>query len=177
MKIINSASILASAVLALASVGAYAQTSTTATVQLQAMVSSFDNITCDTGIVDLNGGMPITNPGPTMPQSILCFVTSNDLAPVNITAYIPDANPLTGMNGNFQIQNFNISAGPAPFDLMPFQPLTIDGLPGNDGVVVATGIPEGPDFPVNFWLQLNVPNNTPADLYTAVLTVAITPMT
>jgi hypothetical protein len=171
------ASILASAVLAFASIGAYAQppsNSTTATVQLQATVSSWDNITCQP-TVDLGGGMPIANQGPTTPQPVSCNVTSNDINPISLTAYILDSAPLTGINAHFQISNFQVSAGPSPFSLMSFQPILVNGLSGNDGVVVQNFVPQGLNMNSTFFMSLFVPFNTPADTYQAILTVAITP--
>lgn len=182
MKNTIKASILCSAVLALASVGVCAQDNGTAnsstTIQITAMVSSFDNIWCLQPSLDLNGYMPITQSGMTQPQILTCFVTSNDPTPMNVTAYLPDNAPLTGINSHATIPNNFLYGGSNPGGLTPFQPLTVNGLTGNDGVVVASGIQqsfEGEGFPVNFFFSLNVPNGTTADLYTATLTIAITP--
>jgi hypothetical protein len=54
------------------------------------------------------------------------------------------------------------------------QPLG-NGLEGNDGLMVISGIAPSSGANLNFYLALNVPPQTLADTYTATLTVAITP--
>lgn len=179
MKNTVKASLLAVAVLALASVSAYAQlTETTQTVGAQttigisATVASFDSISCNP-YVDLNANSPITNPGATVAQPVFCKYATNDAFPMDVTVYLPDATPLTGFSGAI-IPNSNILAGPNPGSMSPLQPLS-NGLQGNDGLVVLTAITPSSGANLNFYLALNVPQFTLADTYNAILTVAITP--
>jgi hypothetical protein len=171
MKNAFKVSILAVAALAL-SAGAFAQNAST-NIQIQANVSAFDNINCLTNFVDLGGGMSITNSGQTGTQPVECNVTSNDSYPVNITAYLPTTAPLTGINPSNRISNYFIWGGQSG-SMAPFQPLS-GGLTGNDGLIVASDIPHGSNVPVFFLLSLNIPTNTVADMYSATLTIAITP--
>jgi hypothetical protein len=92
---------------------------------------------------------------------------------MNITVYLPDNAPLRGMSGQ-TIPNYYILAGPNPGSMNPLQPLG-NGLEGNDGLIVVSGIAPSSGANLNFYLALNVPPQTLADTYTATLTVAITP--
>jgi hypothetical protein len=165
---------MVAAVLALASMGAYAATSTT--IGLTATISSFDNITCTQTTVDLNAGTAIVASGLTTAQAINCFVTSNDVAAIDVTAYLPIASPLTGVTATNTIANSNIEwSAAAGGTYAPFAALTGAGLTADDGAIVASGVTAGDLTPVNFFLKLNVPAAKLADTYSATMTVAITP--
>lgn len=177
MKNIIRTSSMVAAVLALASMGTYAQNSTTATIGLTATVAAFDNITCTQTTVDLNAGAAIVASGLTTSQAVNCFVTSNDVTPVDVTAYLPIATPLTGVTtAKPTIANTNIEwSATTGGTFAPFAALTATGLTADDGAIVATSVITGDATPVNFFLKLNVPIATPADVYSATMTVAITP--
>lgn len=175
MRKICQASLLAAAVLSLVNV-AHAANTTTTTVGLSATISSFDNITCSTATVDF--GDSITVSGLTPAQEVSCSVSSNDSTAVNVTAYVPDANPLTGTNVENTIPNSDIEwSGSSGGTYTAFAALTAGtNIPaGSDGAQVATGVTPGSDTPVNFYLKLNVPAAQLADTYSATMTVAITP--
>jgi hypothetical protein len=168
--------VLTATVFALASAGANAQNTST-TIALTAQVGSFDNITCTQATLDLNGGTPITTGGMTPGQAVNCFVTSNDAAAINVAAYLPASNPLTGTNPANNIPTTDIEWSPDnAADFVPFAPLT-GALAADIGAQVATAVAQGTNTPVNFWLSLNVPATQAADTYSAVMTVAITPAT
>lgn len=180
MKNTIKASILASAILALASAAANAgpitvgiQTSSagSTTIGISATIASFDSISCNPSI-DFNQYMPITNSGLGLTQQISCQYASNDASPMDVTVYLPNGSPLTGLSGA-TIPNSNIFGGATP-NMTPFQPLT-GNLAGNDGLVVATAIEPSSGSNLIFYLALNVPSGTLADRYNATLTVAITP--
>lgn len=176
MKNIIRTTSMVAAVLALASMGAYAQNATSTTIGLTATVSSFDNITCTQSTVDLNNGVAIVASGLTTGHAVNCFVTSNDVTAVDVTAYLPITSPLTGTTTPANtIANTNIQwSATAGGTFAPFAPLTGD-LVADDGAIVATSVAQGDATAVNFFLKLNVPTATPADTYNATMTVAITP--
>jgi hypothetical protein len=167
----------AAAVLALASMGAYAQNATSTTIGLTATVSSFDNITCTQSTVDLNNGVAIVASGLTTGHAVNCFVTSNDVTAVDVTAYLPITSPLTGTTTPANtIANTNIQwSATAGGTFAPFAALTATGLTADDGAIVASSVLQGDATAVDFFLKLNVPIATPADTYSATMTVAITP--
>jgi hypothetical protein len=166
-------SLMAAAVLALASMGAYAQNHSTTTLGLTATVSSFDNITCTQSTVDLNAGAAITASGLTTGHAVNCSVTSNDIAPIDVTVSIPTANPLTGVTTALPtLANTLIEWSPTSGGTYAYFASLVTG---SDGAIVAKSITIGDATPVDFYLKLNVPAATPADVYSATLTVAITP--
>ncbi len=176
MKNTIKVSLLASAVFALASVGAYAQNATSVNITLTATIGSFDNITCTQTALDLNGGTTITTSGLTPGQLVNCFVTTNDTAAQDVTAYLPIADPLTGTIAANTIPNTAIEwSTAAASGFAHFAPLTAAGLTADDGAIVASGVTVGDSTPVNFYLALDVPAGQRADTYSAILTVAITP--
>jgi hypothetical protein len=126
--------------------------------------------------VDLNGGTGITASGPTAAQAVNCTITSNDTAAMDVTAYLPHLSPLTGSgSSSHKLANALIgwnSDGGSSFT--QFAALTGDLL-ADDGAVVASSVALGDTVGVDFFLNLNVPANTKADTYSAILTVAITP--
>ena len=151
-------SLMAAAVLALASMGAYAQNHSTTTLGLTATVSSFDNITAS---------------GLTTGHAVNCSVTSNDIAPIDVTVSIPTANPLTGVTTALPtLANTLIEWSPTSGGTYAYFASLVTG---SDGAIVAKSITIGDATPVDFYLKLNVPAATPADVYSATLTVAITP--
>jgi hypothetical protein len=176
MKNMIKASFLTTAILALASAGAYAANSTTATIGLTATVSSFDNITCTQTTLDLNNSIAITASGLTTGQAVNCFVTSNDTSAIDVTAYLPIASPLTGTTATNTIPNTDIEwSATSGGTYAPFAALTTTGLTADDGAIVASSVATGDSTAVNFYLKLNVPAGQLADTYSATMTVAITP--
>jgi hypothetical protein len=170
-------SVLAITFLALASVGAFAaDNKTSTTIGLSATVSSFDNISCTQTTVDLNGGTAITASGLTAAQAINCFVTTNDTAAMDVTAYLPTASPLKGATATNTIPNTAIQwSATSGGTYTPFATLTASGLTADDGAIVASSVTLGDLTPVNFYLKLAVPAHQLADTYSATMTVAITP--
>jgi hypothetical protein len=165
-------------VLALASVGAYAQTNVkSVTIGLTATVSSFDNIGCTQTTVDLNAGTAITASGLTTAQAVNCLVTSNDITAIDVTVYLPHANPLAGVTAGLPtIANSNIEwSAAAGGTYVAFAALTGTDLTANDGAIVAQSVAIANNTAVNFFLKLNVPVAQAADVYSGTLTVAITP--
>jgi hypothetical protein len=175
MKNMIKASFLTTAILALASTGAYAANSTSTTIGLTATVSSFDNISCTQTTLDLNGGTAITASGLSTAQAVNCFVTSNDTSAIDVTAYLPNTSPLTGVTATNTIPNTDIEwSATSGGTYAAFAPLSGD-LSTDDGAIVASSITIGDNTPVNFYLKLNVPAAQYADTYSATMTVAITP--
>ena len=170
-------SLMAAAVLALASMGAYAQNVTSVNIGLTATVSSFDNISCTQTTLDLNNKVAIVASGLTTAQAVNCFVTSNDITPIDVTVYLPTASPLVGVTtGLPTIANTNIEWSAATGGTYAsFATLTATGLTADDGAIVAQSVAIANGTPVNFFLKLNVPIAQAADVYSATLTVAITP--
>jgi hypothetical protein len=169
-------SVLAITFLALASVGAFAAgNSSTASIGLKATVSSFDNITCTQTTLDFNAGADITASGLTPAQPITCSVTTNDTAAMDVTAYLPIGSPLPGVTTSNTIANSNIKwSATTGGTYAPFSALTGD-LSVNDGAIVASSVTLGDATPVSFFLKLAVPAGQHADVYSATMTVAITP--
>jgi hypothetical protein len=169
-------SIMVASVLALASMGAYAANSSTTTIGITATVSSFDNIACTQTTVDLNGGVGITASGPTAAQAVNCTVTSNDVAAMDVTAYLPHLTPLTGSGSSSNKLANTLIGWNADGSSTFAQFAALSGtLSADDGAIVATSVTLGDSVGVDFYLNLSVPVNTKADSYSATLTVAITP--
>lgn len=173
MKNLIKVSTLVAVVLALSGVGAYAQNSTTATIGLSATVSSFDNITCTQSSGGINFGSSITQSGLTAAQAVNCSVTSNDTSAIDVTAYVPDAAPLT--SGSDTIPNSDISWSATSGGTYASFAALSGSLSGNDGAIVASSVTIGDNTGVDFYLKLNVPAAQPAGDYSATMTVAITP--
>jgi hypothetical protein len=167
--------LLAAGILALTSAGAEAQNSTSANIGLSATISSFDNISCTQTSGGISFGSSITASGATAAQAVNCSVTSNDSSAVNVTAYLPTAAPLTGGTTSATIPSTDISwSATSGGTYVPFAVLS-GSYSADTGAVVATGVSQGTNTAVNFYLELNVPASQVPDTYTATMTVAITP--
>jgi hypothetical protein len=173
MKNMIRVSTMVAAVLALASVGAYANSSTT-NIGLSATVSSFDNITCTQSTGGINFGSSITTSGLTSAQAVNCSVTSNDTSAIDVTAYVPHAAPLAD-TGTDTIANTNIQWSATSGGTYASFAALSGSLSTDDGAVVAQSVTIGYSTAVDFYLKLNVPAAQPAGDYDATMTVAITP--
>lgn len=179
MRTICKASLLTAAMLSLVSIGRATSNQTTATIPLTATISSFDNISCSTNSLDFGVGSAITSGGLTSAQEIQCTVASNDSTAVNVTAYL--TSQLTGTtNSDNTIPStaieWSATSGGTYAAFAALTPGT--NIPSNSvGAQIATGVAQSATqtTAVDFWLELNVPYNQPADSYTGTLTVAITP--
>lgn len=166
-------SALATAILAMASVSAFAANSTTANISLTATVSSFDNITCTQSSVDLNSSNAITASGTTASQTINCSVTTNDAVAQDVVAYLPHTSPLT--SGTDTIPNSVIESSPAGTTWTSFADLTSFGLTGDDGARVATSVTIGDATAISFLVRLNIPTDGSVKVgnYSGTMTVEI----
>lgn len=172
-------SILASSILALASVGAYATSGPEAVsgaITLNATVTTDDAVDCSaTGTV--NFGSALVQGATSSAQEISCNVTDNDSSGVDMYVYGTAA--LTGTTSSSNtidltnIQWSTTSAGTyAAFSAVA----SATGVTGAVGGEVYAGLAEGLNATAeNFYLECNVPANQPADAYSTTVVVGIVP--
>ncbi len=179
MKNTIKASMLASAMMALSSIGAYAAPAVSAVsgaITLNATVQTDDAVDCSaTGTV--NFGSALVQGVNSTGQTISCNVTDNDSAGVNMYVYGTVA--LTGTTASNTIALTNISFSPTGTAYTPFSDVsTATGVTGAMGGEVYAGLASGLNATAeNFFLQLAVPANQAADTYSTTVVVGIVPAT
>ncbi len=174
MKSTIKVSVLASAVLALASVAAYGGPEASTTISLSATVVTDDAVTC-TVSDPVNFGSSLVQGTTSAAQLITCNVTDNDTGGVDMYVYGTIA--LTSSNTNtipltdLQFEAVGGSSYTAFTDVSAGT-----GVTGAIGGKVYSGLAEGLNATAeNVNLELNVPANQPADVYSTTLTVGIVP--
>lgn len=173
------ASVLASALLALASVGAYASSSgaVSGAITLNATVQTDDAVDCSaTGTV--NFGSALVQSATSSAQAISCNVTDNDSAGVNMYVYGTVALTGEGSSSN-TIDLTNISFSATGTGYTAFSDVSAaTGVTSAVGGEVYTGLASGLNAAAeNFYLELTVPANQPADTYSTTVVVGIVPAT
>jgi hypothetical protein len=175
MKNTIKALVLASAISALAGVGAYASEAVSGAITLNATVQTDDAVDCSaTGTV--NFGNALVQGGNSNGQLISCNVTDNDSAGVDMYVYGTVA--LTGTTSSSNtIALTNISFSPTDSGYTAFSDVSVPtGVTGAIGGKVYSGLAEGLNATAeNFYLKLAIPANQAADAYSTTVVVGIVP--